>query len=114
VGSQYFWARLRFSHESARCGSRPTINPALLTIGITVRKESLSKDFPLPAQLASRSRNILFKVNPIESKEPFIRAYPQKTICGLCESLRPSGIPLLFALGAMRKLVDVAIRIECL
>ena len=62
----------------------------------------------------SRSRHILFKVNPIESKEPFIRAYPQKTICGLCESLRPSGIPLLFALGAMRKLVDVAIRIECL
>jgi hypothetical protein len=63
-------------------------------------------------KLISRSRYIPFKVNPIESKEPFISGYPQKTICGLCQILRPCGISFLLAPGPVSKLVDVAIRTE--
>jgi hypothetical protein len=53
-----------------------------------------------------------FKVNAVESKEPDIGAYPQKSICGLCQSLRPARIPVPFAPRPVRKLMDVAIRIE--
>src|SRR5580698_228978 len=67
---------------------------------------------PVLWKLVSRSRHISFKVNAVESKEPDIGAYPQKSICGLCQGLRPAGIPLLFAPRSVRKLVDVAIRIE--
>src|SRR5208337_622277 len=63
-------------------------------------------------KLISRSRYIPFKVNPIKSKESFISGYPQKTICGLCQIQRPSGIPFLLAPGPVSKLVNVAIRIE--
>ena len=38
-------------------------------------------------KLISRSRYIPFKVNAVESKEPYIGTYPQKSICGLCQSL---------------------------
>src|SRR5580658_666237 len=67
---------------------------------------------PVLWKLVSRARHISFKMNAVESKEPDIGAYPQKSICGLCQSLRPARIPVLFAPRPVRKLMDVAIRIE--
>lgn len=63
-------------------------------------------------KLVSRSRHIPFKMNAVESKEPVISAYPQKSISGLCQSLRPAGIPLHFAPRPVCKRVDVAIPIQ--
>src|SRR5580698_11488501 len=60
----------------------------------------------------SRARYISFKVNAVESKEPDIGAYPQKPICGLCQSLRPARISVPFAPRPVRQLMDLALRIE--
>jgi hypothetical protein len=63
-------------------------------------------------KLISGTRLIPFKVNAIESKEPGIRAYPQKSVCGLRQSQRVAGISVLFAPRPVRKLMDVAIGVE--
>jgi hypothetical protein len=63
-------------------------------------------------ELVSPSRYITFEANAIESKETVIGAYPQKSIRGLRQRLRSARIPLLFAPRTVRKLVDVATRIE--
>src|SRR5580692_3914089 len=67
---------------------------------------------PVFWKLVSRARHISFKVNAVESKEPDIGAYPQKPICGLCQSLRPTRISVPFAPRPVRQLMDLAIRIE--
>src|SRR5580698_2375025 len=48
------------------------------------RQQTLDDAF---CKLAARFRYIPFEVNAIESKEPDIRTYPQKSIPGLCQSL---------------------------
>lgn len=51
-------------------------------------------------------------MNAVESKEPGIRAYPKKSILGLCQSLRIAGISVLFTPRPVCKFVNVAIGIE--